>query len=114
MSPPPRRAHCWGCDNGSTSAAMRRLLVAAEAAKVALSTETSTVISTPSCGDLEIRAEQLAAVSAPLLRRLGPPLGRVAADTFLTWNAWCVASACRCEQPSCHFAIGARCLPSRG
>ena len=93
MMPPVRRAHCWGCDNGSTSSAMRRLLAAAEAAKVELSSEASTSISTPSCGDLDMRAEQLAAVSAPLLRRLGLPLSRVAAETFLTWSAWCVALA---------------------
>ena len=71
---------------------MRRLLVGAEAAKVALSVDASISISTPSCGRLEMRAEQLAAVSAPLLRRLGPPLSRVAAETFLSWSAWCVVS----------------------
>ena len=107
--PPLCRAQCWGCDNGSASAAMRRLLVAAEAAKVALSTEASTLISTPSCGALEMQADQLAAVTAPLLRRLGPPLSRVAAETFLTWSAWCVASTCRCDQPPCHPPDGARC-----
>ena len=50
-------------------AAMRRLLAAAEAAKVELSSEASTSISTPSCGDLDMQGGAagscLGAVAAP-------------------------------------------------
>ena len=60
---------------------------------MALSLGASTAISTPRCGDLALTAAQLAALAAPLMRRLGPPLARVAAETFLTWKSWCALAS---------------------
>jgi molecular chaperone DnaK (HSP70) len=82
---------CWNASGGSSVTATRKLLASAEAAKVALSIGSSTAISTPLCGDLKMTAEQLTAIAAPLMRRLGAPLARVAAETFLTWDSWCAS-----------------------
>ena len=87
-----RRVKCWHAGGGCSVTATRKLLGAAEAAKVALSVGASTAISTPLCGDLQMTAAQLTAIAAPLMRRLGPPLARVAAETFLTWESWCAAT----------------------
>ena len=84
------REAAWGDSTGSAAVVTQRLLAAAEAAKIELSSQSDTIISPPGAEPIGFSSQQLADVTAGLLKRLGLPLDRLACDTFMHWHDWCV------------------------
>lgn len=57
---------------------------------MALSAAAAATVSPPAAAPLRLNAAQLEGITAELLARLGPPLERLARDTFMRWDDWCV------------------------